>query len=492
MRDMSRGFQPVYTPAPRAGLPGWLLALIGIGVVSLVVVIAIILFSGGQTPTPSPSPTSAAATSLPASQPPSSAAPTVGPSASADQSAPPGQTTSPSVEPSGPGQTIDPELAAQIDAVTQQIPPIRQLQPTTDVPYEFISREQFREDLIELNDEDVPLDVRLAEERLLKRIGLLDEDADLEALILELYGAQVAAFYRPDNGRFYIIERDAPFGPVDRIITAHEYTHALQDQHFDLEGTRIADPAEGDRALAQLAAIEGDATLTSQLWMGDNLTTQEILEIVSESLSGLDEDALAGMPLVLRRQLEFPYSDGFLFVFSIHRLGGFEAVDETLRTPPASTEQILHPEKYLAGEAPVAVTLDDVSAALGDGWSRTLEQTMGELGIQILATGGEEPPIAIPGLPVEWPHAEVAAGWGGDRMNMYEHSDGRWAIAWLSKWDTADDAAEFSTRVGELTATFGGASRVIYPWTGDFDLNEYIGVFIGSDQSVVEAVAGAI
>ena len=87
---------------------------------------------------------------------------------------------------------------------------------------------------------------------------------------------------------------------------------------------------------------------------------------------------------------------------------------------------------------------------------------MGELNIQVLATGGEKPPIDVPGLPAQWPHAEVAAGWGGDRLNMYEDAaSGAWLIDWQTAWDTAQDATEFSTRMTELESTFGGSTRLI-------------------------------
>ena len=127
------------------------------------------------------------------------------------------------------------------------------------------------------------------------------------------------------------------------------------------------------------------------------------------------------MPLILRRQLEFPYTDGFTFTANgLYGNGGFDAVNQALQTPPVSTEQILHPDKYFAGEQPIAVTLDDQSATLGAGWSRVYEQTMGELNIQVLASGGQEPAVNIPGFPTTSPREEVAAGWGGDRLNMYE------------------------------------------------------------------------
>ena len=422
--------------------------------------------------------------------PPPSASPTAtAPSASGQPTqtpeAPPspGASATPSV-PGTPGPSIDPALAQQIDAVLAQVPAIRGLEALAPVPYEFISREQFQDDLIELQFEEVPEDRLRAEERVLKRLGLLADDADLLELLLDLYGGGVAAFYRPDTKRFYIIERDQPFGPGDRIIVAHEYTHALQDQHFDLDGTRIKDLSEGDAALGQLGAIEGDATLTMQLWMLENLTLQEQLEAFLDSLEQLDDPTLANTPPILRRQLEFPYAEGFGFIQEIHRLGGFDAVDAALSTAiPASTEQVLHPAKYLANEAPVDVVLPDLTPVLGDGWQVSYEQTIGELLMQVWAAGGESPPDAIPGLPIEWPHAETVAGWGGDRLAMYEHPDGRWALAWRIVWDTTTDAIEFRDRSHELAPTIDPAT--IFTDTGD---NSTV-IVTASDVSIVNLLS---
>lgn len=363
---------------------------------------------------------------------------------------------SPSVAPSA-AATPSSDLSAQVDAVVATVPQVRELEPTRDVPYEFITRQQFIDDLVELNDAEVPPDVRRAEERLYKRLGLLPQDADIEQLIQELYGAQVLAYYQPENGTFYIISRDQPFGATDKVVVAHEYTHALQDQHFDLKDT-ISDYTLGDAQLAELAVIEGDATLTSQLWMTDHLDFGELLQLIIEGFSQLDEASLEGIPLVLRRQLEFPYTEGFVFATQLHDEGGFAAVNDALTTPPASTEQILHPEKYRSHEMPVAVPAPDVLDQLGPDWHVAYEQTLGELGIQILGTGGEIPDGALPGLPVDWPHAEAAAGWGGDRLVMYESNDGRWRIEWATAWDSGTDAVEFRTRIDELSDTFAGVT----------------------------------
>lgn len=422
--------------------------------------LALVVVTGCVTvTTPSEAPTTS-----PSRAPSVTAQPTPAPTAQATPTNP-GATDEPAATPDGsaapqtPGASMDPALAEQIDAVTEQVPPIRQLEPLEDVPYTFITREQFQADLVETAFEDVPEEWRRAEERFLKRMGLIPDDADMDQMILDLYGEAVAAYYDPETGSFYIIERDEPFGPSDKVTTAHEYTHALQDQHFDLEANRIKDLPEGDAILAQLGAIEGDASLTSQQWMIGNLSQEEQAQLLREALEDLGNNPFEGMPILLRRQLEFPYGEGFLFVDGVYRLGGFEAVNQTIQTPPASTEQVLHPEKYQAQEQPIEVTLNDLSANLGEGWTITFEQVMGELNTQVFVGGGEEPPFAIPGLPTEWPHQEVAAGWGGDRLNQYENGD-EWLIDWQTEWDTDADAAEFATRVNELNPTIDGNSRV--------------------------------
>lgn len=366
---------------------------------------------------------------------------------------------SPTPAPTGQPQPSS-ELGVQVDAVVATVPAVRQLEPTRDVPYELITREQFIDELVELQDAEVPVEVRKAEERLYKRLGLLPDDADLDALIQELYGAQVLAYYQPENGHFYLIGDDESLSGTDKLVVAHEYTHALQDQHFDLKDT-VSDYTQGDAQLAEIAVIEGDATLTSQLWTTDNLDFGDLLQLLIEGFSQLDAASLDGFPLVLRRQLEFPYTEGFVFATALHEEGGFAAVNDALTTPPVSTEQILHPEKYSADELPVDVPMPGgLDSRMGSGWALVYEQTLGELGIQILATGGEIPDGALPGLPVDWPHQEVAAGWAGDRLKMFENGDGRWAVLWRTVWDTPGDADEFETRLEDLTSGLTGTSRI--------------------------------
>ena len=107
------------------------------------------------------------------------------------------------------------------------------------------------------------------------------------------------------------------------------------------------------------------------------------------------------------------------------------------------------------------------------------QQTIGELLMQVFAAG-DEAPDSIPGLPVEWPHAETVAGWGGDRLNMYENGD-QWIIDWQTAWDTQTDADEFDARVTGLTGSFDGTTRVVTTPLG-------VRLQIASDESLLNSL----
>src|SRR5262249_46044394 len=114
-------------------------------------------------------------------------------------------------------------------------------------------------------------------------------------------------------------------------------------------------------------------------------------------------------------------------------------IDHAFRTPPVSTEQILHPEKYWTDgspDLPRPVALPDLSARLGPGWKRLDPGTLGELAI---ATLTEPSPTDLlspaAALGNGWTN-EAASGWGGDEWSLYAKGDARFA-ALATVWDTA-------------------------------------------------------
>jgi hypothetical protein len=144
---------------------------------------------------------------------------------------------------------------------------------------------------------------------------------------------------------------------------------------------------------------------------------------------------MSAIPPWMVRQLTFPYEAGAAFVTQLYAAGGWDAVNAAYDQPPASTEQVLHPEKYLADEVPAEVAEPDPSAQLGSGWREVEATTLGEAMTAIW----------LEGLGTDRAEADAAAnGWGGDRLSVVRGPDGGWALAWQLTWDAPAQAAEFA------------------------------------------------
>jgi hypothetical protein len=289
-------------------------------------------------------------------------------------------------------------------------------------------------------------------EETLKALGLLPPEASLDDLYLELLGSQVAAFYETDTDQLFVISRSGGIGASEKVYFSHEFTHALQDQHFDVEAIDDAPAGQGDRSLARLALVEGDASLLMARWMGTHLSPAdlgELLVVDPEAQATLD-----AMPAILRETLTFPYLQGLILANGIWAEGGWEAIDRAYERLPESTEQVLHPEKYEAGEMPVEVELDAgaLAKAMGAGWSGTPEDTLGELqlGIWLRENG-------VKALPA----GDAAAGWGGDRLAYLRGPDGAYALVLRTAWDSAADAAEFLDAAGRVVGDGDSPGTVV-------------------------------
>jgi hypothetical protein len=254
------------------------------------------------------------------------------------------------------------------------------------------------------------------------------------------------------------------------VTLAHEFTHALQDQHFHLDDLGLEDISDGDRALARLALIEGDATLLMTQWAARHLTLAEALTMTLQGLDPAQQATLNGLPPILQRQLLFPYTDGLSFVSGIEANAGWGGVDAVYARPPASTEQILHPAKYVTDDEPVALPIPNVLGTLGTGWSQSLSDTLGELTIDVWL----EPTAGAVAAKA------AAAGWGGDRVAMFEGPNGAWLIAWSTAWDTPADTLEFTTAAQSVVASTHG--RMIT------DGPKSVSIYLASDAALLDRV----
>jgi hypothetical protein len=152
-------------------------------------------------------------------------------------------------------------------------------------------------------------------------------------------------------------------------------------------------------------------------------------------------EILSRTPQILVEGLLFPYTAGQAFVLPLQSSGGWKAVDALYADMPRSTEQILHPDKYQAGEEPIAVKLPKALAAnMGKGWKVSMEDTFGEfqLGVWLRASGIRAGDASA-----------ASAGWGGDRLAVLNGPDDAWAVVMHTTWDSDDDATAFRQSAGQ-------------------------------------------
>jgi hypothetical protein len=288
------------------------------------------------------------------------------------------------------------------------------------------------------------------DESVAKLLGLVPADMDLQKTMMALLEDQVGGFYDPTTKSFYLMETFT--GGVAKIIMAHELTHALDDQYFDIDGTLEKLGADTDPSLAFQAVVEGSGTNLMNQWFLHHKS--EVTSADLERAQGMSGDQLSNAPPYLWLPLLAVYlrGEGFL----VHTAGinmlvkeaKREDVERAFKDPPRSSEQILHPTKYWKDskrDDPIAVTIE--TKKLPAGWKVAGEDTLGELYIGLLAT----PPDERKGLDTSNPASvlgvkysnKASEGWGGDRLVLLERGDDRF-LELVTAWDTEKDAAEFA------------------------------------------------
>jgi hypothetical protein len=391
-------------------------------------------------------------------------------------------TSSPSAPPSSVPSSAPPsplssvEADALYDAIEAQVVEMRGLEPV-DVKRETIDAEALKAFNVRTFDEDNPPDYIAANERLYKAFGLLPGDQSLKQLYLDLIDSQVAGFYRPDDKTLYVVSRTGTITSADKITFAHEYDHALQDATFPVFKDMKELLDETDRALARAAIYEGDATWLMFQWGSAQLTPEEF---AAAQAAGADPESMAVLartPPILVESLLFPYTAGPAFIVPIHTTGGWPAVDALYDELPLSTEQILHPDKFRAGEKPVAVQVPaTLASAMGNGWTEAIQDTFGEfqLGVWLRESGISASEASA-----------AAAGWGGDRLAVLNGPDGAWTVVMRSTWDTEADATGFRQAAGDSVAKAHDSATVIA------DGRDITVVFASAQDILDRAVAAA-
>jgi hypothetical protein len=263
-------------------------------------------------------------------------------------------------------------------------------------------------------------------------LGLISPDDDLMELQLGLVTSQVLGFYDTDEKAMFLVGQDHELDTLGVITLSHEFVHALQDQHFDLDA--LMEEAEGDwdTELAVLALVEGDATLAGMDYARRFISLADLLAIDFDEISRQTSE-LEGFPEALQQELAFPYEAGTGFASTLFDEGGWTAINSAFDAPPATTEQVLHPEKYIAGEAPHEIVLPDLASELGGGWRLQGGNTLGEflLGNHLDTQLSRSEAVG------------AAAGWGGDRWALYSDGAAGKLFLLVVEWDAPEELREF-------------------------------------------------
>jgi hypothetical protein len=345
---------------------------------------------------------------------------------------------------------VNPKTAAVRQAtaeVLRETSEIRKLPVLRQVRSGAQSRSEIEQMLVRNLNESATPEEMWASETTLKKLGLVPADFQLRPFIIKLLTEQVAGYYNPKTQEFYLADWIDLDG--QKPVMAHELTHALQDQHFNLRRFEDWPKHDSDAELAAHALVEGDASYLMMQYVMRNPARQLAFLKAMVAGGGASSEQIESAPRALRETLLFPYLQGTTFATQVYKRGGWEAVSAAYKNLPKSTEQVLHAEKYEAGEAPQKVTVRDVSASLGKGWRMADHDVEGEWGFYLLLEEFLKSAEAS---------KKASAGWGGDRYALFVgRNKSDVVVAHKTVWDTEEDAREFFDAYAKRTNLRYGA-----------------------------------
>ncbi|MCY4107958.1 MAG: hypothetical protein OXG11_02900 [Chloroflexi bacterium] len=383
------------------------------------------------------------------------------------------------------------DLVAMLETLGPAVAQLRGL-PQWDGEAALLTRNMLRERLEMDFAEAYPSEASDLDQLEWELLGILSPEQDIVQLQLSLLTEQIGGFYDPDDESMVVVGDNGTSVPLLVWTLAHEYVHALQDQEFDLDAIDESIGEENhDALLAFRALVEGDATLAAAQYTRATLSLEELGDLTASGDSS--GDALDSASRALRYLLRFPYGTGPQYVLSLIQRGGWSwsVVNEAYVRLPASTEQVMHPEKYVAAEAPLEVDLPNLEAVLSPGWQEVRRNVTGEFFTSVLLGSGIDVPTA----------RQAAAGWGGDAYVLYRNESGQGLTTMKFRWDTSDDLVEFWTalvdfllggglgsgasEVGEATAQWSGSDRTARA----LRLADSVVLIVGHDPQAVSLAA---
>jgi hypothetical protein len=369
--------------------------------------------------------------------------------AGAQQASPPSRAITPAA-PASPSSQLplgsNPEFLRAADEVLTQMSRLLDLPIKEPLKKSLRSKQDIREYLIQEEKEDKNEDQRDADTKTLEAFGLIPKGFPLDSFMLDVLTDQIAGLYDPKAGEFYIADWIPP--DEQRSVMAHELTHALEDQSYHIDPWIKSARPNDDAELARQAVSEGSAmaAMVDYSLREQNLGVRDLPDVTLLLRSGaVDEMSkdphLAKAPAYIRDDLLFPYLAGTTFSQQFLKAhAGWSDLKILFTNPPVSTQQIMHPDLYLAGVKPEKVTLPEWKGLLPADWKFLEENVMGEFNLDELLKQFLDQERGD----------KLAAAWRGDRYASFENQKTKETLlVFLVDLDNAEDAARFCGQYSE-------------------------------------------
>jgi len=377
-----------------------------------------------------------------------------------------------SVQPEAtPAPGVSAEILDLARAITPRVEAIRGRRFERDVAMQVVDDETARRHFEQRATKLWPREQIEHEQRALAQLGLIPEGTSLLDALLDLLEEQAGGYYDPETDTFYVLD-DIPDGTAS-ILIAHELTHALDDQHFDIDGLLASAMQDDDRSAALSAVIEGSGTLIMSKFMVEEIQagrlSADLLDELQQSEAGRAE-RLRAAPAYLQRGLLASYALGTTFLLRgdparIRRRVSGDDIDRAFIEPPHSTRQILHPSLYW-GEEPlraVALSLPDLATELGEGWRLAASGQLGELNMVLLVSDNATAATDLDAMDSSQWTSPAATGLRADVYHHYVLGEARVTLL-LTRWEDPDEAAEFRRALAPVAGrrTFHGGATVAF------------------------------
>lgn len=377
------------------------------------------------------------------------------------------------------------EFYAAANSVLQTMSKILNLPVKSPLKESVRTKAEIRQYLMEEQKREESPEKRYADRRTLEAFGLIPKDFPLDSFLLDLLTDQVAGLYDPRGKQFFIADWISPV--EQKPVMAHELTHALDDQHFHLQKWQDAVKSNDDASLARDAVIEGSALAAMMDYTLADLHTDvrslpDIAPFIESGVAGqMDKDPnLAKAPEFIRDELLFPYLEGAEFSQRVLKAtAGWSDFKRVFQNPPASTQQILHPELYFQNVQPETVELPHIKSALPSGYAQLDENVVGEFALGEILKKFDGPGDA----------EKFAPMWRGDRYALFENKDSKQTIlVVLFALDNEKDAAEFFDAYRRVIEKKDGLTA---PVSKGSEFAAFSNAYIGCVQARCLSIEGA-